>query len=301
MADSILQSIQKMIIDSTLNSTTICQSTISGDQELTISCRNDLLDHYESNPACVKCMQTNVDNMKNQFALQISEWNTLNPSSVVVKQDINSSYTQFMNGIESCVDVCKMCKIEDTSQTSIIELKSTCEITSEEYTNIANEIVAKASSSTYISNGDIDKVIQSLSGGTDRDAMRLTLAQLINQNMTVDIIAGMLAAIRTKQSINIESTGSSSIRGIHQSTLIALASDYLSSSKFNTNFTNTQEWKSIEQYYQKSTTLDDVGQVVVKTVNSITYAADSVLSSMVYILGALIILTIIIYMMTFFI
>ena len=290
MADALLQSIQQAVVDASLKGTTTCQSTISGDQDISITCRNDTLtDHYESNPTCVNCIKNQTEVMKSQFALQIAEWNAYEPSSIKVNQDIDSSYTQFMNGLETCVDVCKMCKLENASQQSILQIDATCQVDTEQYTSVSNELVGNLSGSSYVSNGDIDRIIQSISGGQDRDTMRTTLISLVQQSLSVDIVNGMLGYISSRQSMTIQSSGAISINGLNQSTIIGLGTEFLASSKFTTDFTNTSEWKAISNYYQKNSTLDSLGQVVINLVSTLGSTIGSVVEISIYVLGALIV------------
>ena len=302
MADVLLQSIQQAVVDASLKSTTTCQSTISGDQNISITCRNDnLTDHYESNPTCVSCIKNQLNDMKSQFSLQIASWNAYQPSTITVNQDIDASYTQFMNGLETCVDVCKMCKLEDTSQESVLQIDATCQINSEEYNSISNELIGNLSNSSFISNGDIDKMIQAVSGGKDRDTMRTTLINLVQQSLSVDVITGMLGHISSNQSMIIQSSGATSIKGLQQSTVISLGTEFLSSSKFTTDFTNTSEWKSISEYYQKNSTVDALGQTIVQLVYSVGNTIGGIIEIVIYVLGALICMLIILYIIFWFV
>lgn len=283
-SDILLQSIQQSIVNAIISSTTVCQTTISADQDIKIACRNDqLADYYESNPTCVSCVNDQLETMKNQFALQIADWNAYNPSTIRVNQNIDDSYNQFMNGLETCVDVCKMCKLEDASQESIIQIEAACQINNKEYVEIQNVITANLANASFVSNGDIDNIIQAISGGQDRTTMRTTLAQLVNTNLSVDVISGMLSYITSQQAMIVQAAGAISITGLQQQTIIGLGVEFLNDSKFTVDFTTTSEWKSITEYYSKNSTVDALGQAIIETVNGIASSADNVVNWVLYV------------------
>jgi hypothetical protein len=274
-----------------------CSNEATSEQNISVFC-NPQLDMsvpledrqpYENQATCKNCIANLVLAQTDYYNLQRESWKS--GIKIAVNLPIDVDYTTVLQKMIACGTQCKACVFQNLSQSTIIKNVLSCQ-SMLTITNTIDQKLTNSIDQTLTNNQDFLAPLAQMLGGSSRQQIIANLTNRISTKITNDVVAGVLNTIDNNQSMVLSGDSTAAKAQTQQSAFNSIVSYFQNTNLFSTIFTDEQ-WDTLQSLYNDQNTIGDLGNAVVKTLNSITKFVQSAVGKVVI---AMIILVCIVFL-----
>jgi hypothetical protein len=277
----------EMVAEVFTNVATNCQGIQQSSQIIALDCRPREIDgrSYESNPACLRCMDNVLKEREAYYQRVRAVW--ANSDEPDIALSINDDYAGTVDAMRACTThSCKACVFENISQNVVMTGLTNCQ----SLTNIKNQLTQELSTKvtqTLTNQSDLLGPLVRLFGiGSSSQDMVQNITNRIAVQLTSSVISDVVNAMNSNQFIEIN-TGSGVFNGQTQDGVYSNTVNYFIENNILNNTFTEVELEIMAEVENRENTIGALGELIPATVETLTRAANSILGAVMYFVIAL--------------
>lgn len=271
-----------------------CDGYLDATQNLTFQCNPSGLPR-EMSKECVACLRNANAGAEAQFEAQRETAKAT--GNYDVRANIDAQFLQFSEYIYECNTSCKTCDITRVSQDAFITFNISCRFTDEMLGQIQSLVSGKFKQTLY-SNRDIAGSLVNAVAGSNADKTIADVSSKAASLITTNVLNQITSSIVINQQATFRSNGVAVFRGDQQEAVVdQVATLFGDNSTFDSLLSDTQ-WKAWETTWKEDTTLNSVGQVFIKTIDSFQSMISNTIAAVMF--GLMIVLTLAVVVFTIY-
>ena len=259
-----------------------CTSSLEGSQVVKIDCRPQKIEgrSYESNPACLRCMDAVLEERKSYYNKVRASWTgSLSPT---IELPINDDYARVVDSMRQCTTrTCKACVLENISQNMIMTGLTTCEALNNVQNQLTQQLTTEVTQKLINQSDFLGPLFRVFGIGSSSQDIVQNITNRMAVQLKTDVISEIINRIVSNQSIRINGS-STNITGQTQDSVFSSTVDYLTQNNIFNNTFSEAEWEIMAVAENKENTIGTLGEVIPKTVETFTRAANSILGLIMY-------------------
>lgn len=229
------------------------------------------LDSFENQPPCEECYQRVLDAQKEKYQLYRTIY--AREGGVTKFPSYDDEMRVHLDGIEKCVDACKMCVVTDNDQTAAFTFDENCSFSSTSvntFKNALSENVGQALSN----NQDVLSSLAGVFGAGDQQTVTANITNRIMSRVDVSVLNSLKDSMKVQQMMKYKNDGG---QGIHQNTAVKVVAKELTNLNITNNLFSSAEIAAYQKLYNQENTIGELGGFVRKTLAGIGDASKTLL------------------------
>lgn len=248
-----------------LDINTECILTVEGNQTIRIKCEPPTDQPWpEESAACQLDLAISKDKIQRIHELERQQWKQ---QPAKVRKSVQDEIEQIKN-IYSEMDTCKSCEFENISQYNVLNVKQSCSISNEQLAKWKSTVAGNIETLMYSRKDVLGGLMKALGKDTKQEAVDEFITRINTVNFR-EMESSMYDNIKSSQTF-LFTGASSSFRGVSQKQAIASGTKLIVDAGFFDTVMTQQEWDVYEEISAQNVTLDDAGDVVARTILSVT-------------------------------
>jgi hypothetical protein len=297
---AILNATNQIIASAVIKSLVNCNTTRDSSQNIEIKCAPVMppgatYDVYEGNPACTSCVRDVFQGMLDQHKLERAMWKK---GEIKVRQPINEEYVLLLSRVGTCgLTACKACTMANVTQSNILTSNDTC------VSNLSTSTTFKSNLTALINqqmtnNQDILSAFATKLGDSDATTILTTVSNTILANLGQTFLQDMADALKSSQTIEITSNGTTSLNNISQINVFKIVVEELSKNNSLTESINGIYDQYLSDIDNEQQSLNSVGDLVFDGTVTFVSAIDNVVGQVMF--ASIAVLTLLILSVIFY-
>jgi len=261
-----------------LQYSTECIQTVDGDQSISLKCippSTAATPWPEVSSGCTLDLELAAARIQRIHEFERAQWQKGD------KVKVRTSIADEIAAMEDAFTLhsCKSCEFHDISQYSVMNMKQSCSMSTDQITKWQNSVSGAIESLVYSRNDVLSGLSSAFGKSSKRDAVN-ELTNRLNKANYREMESRLYDRFKANQTFYF--TGqSASFTGVSQQQIITSGSQLIQDSGFFDTVMTSEEWQIYEKIVSENTTIDDTGAVIARIITSVSDLIDTTLGILV--------------------